>query len=131
MFVRPSYLDGIMFLLISRFRVGLIFYLLNTSLLFGQIGIERQQTAGTVLLGGALNPRARRADDRGPVERGRKLSHLTLVFKRSAEQTAALDRFLGELQDHSFPNYHKWLTPEDFGKRFGAKLTISTRLRHG
>ena len=92
----------------------MLLYLLATSLVIGQT-----RTAGTVLLGGALNRRVRSADDRGPVEVGRKLPHMTLVFKRNPEQRAALDRLLRELQDHSSPNYHKWLTPEEFGARFG------------
>lgn len=42
-----------------------------------------------------------------------------LVLKRSPEQDAALIALLDQQQDKSSPNYHKWLKPEEFGKRFG------------
>jgi len=45
--------------------------------------------------------------------------HLRIVFARSAEQQAALDRFESELLDRRSANYSKWLTPEEFGKRYG------------
>ena len=37
-----------------------------------------------------------------------------------AEQETALQSFLASQQDPHSPNYHKWLTPDDFGKRFGV-----------
>src|SRR5262249_30509743 len=39
--------------------------------------------------------------------------------KRSAEQETALEKLMGEQLDLSSPHYHKWLTPEQFGKQFG------------
>src|SRR3954454_17488187 len=42
-----------------------------------------------------------------------------IVFARSAEQQAALDRFETEVLDKSSANYRKWLTPEEFGKLYG------------
>ena len=44
---------------------------------------------------------------------------MRLVLARSSEQQAALDKYDAELQDKSSPNYHKWLTPEQFGKLYG------------
>jgi hypothetical protein len=44
---------------------------------------------------------------------------MRLVLSRSTEQQAALDQYLAELQDKSSPNYHKWLTPEQFGQLYG------------
>jgi hypothetical protein len=69
-------------------------------------------------LNSVITPRARHEDDRGPLESASKLSHLTLVLRRSPEQRAALDRLLEELQDPSSPNFHQWQTPEQFGQRF-------------
>ena len=49
-----------------------------------------------------------------------------MVLKRSPEQESALQALLASQQDPKSPNYHKWLTPEEFGKRFGvADLTYS------
>jgi subtilase family serine protease len=103
-------------------RLALLLYLVTSPLprILGQISVESQRTVGSVRLSGSISPRARREDDRGPVDSARKLSHMTLVFRRTPEQRAALDRWLEELQNPSSPDYHKWLTPEEFGERFGA-----------
>ncbi len=47
------------------------------------------------------------------------LSHLRLVLTSSADQETALQQLLGEQQDKTSPNFHKWLTPETFGTSFG------------
>jgi subtilase family serine protease len=40
-------------------------------------------------------------------------------MKPAAGQQAMLERLLDEQQDRSSPNYHRWLTSEQFGDRFG------------
>lgn len=75
--------------------------------------------AGAVRLGGTLAPRARVELDRGPVAADKPMQHMTVVFSRTAAQQAALDQLLADQQDRNSPNYHKWLTPEEFGDRFG------------
>jgi hypothetical protein len=65
-------------------------------------------------------PRLARAEyDQGEASPATQLTHIRLVLSRSAEQQAALDEYLAELQDKSSPNYHKWLTPEEFGQLYG------------
>ena len=44
---------------------------------------------------------------------------MLLVLKRSPEQQLALRKLLDDQQDRHSPNYHKWLTPEEFGQKFG------------
>jgi hypothetical protein len=44
---------------------------------------------------------------------------MRLVLSRTPEQEAALETFLGELQNPASPNYHRGLTPEQFGKLYG------------
>jgi subtilase family serine protease len=48
------------------------------------------------------------------------LPYVSLVLKPSASQEAELTQLLAEQQDPSSPNYHRWLTPEEFADRFGA-----------
>ena len=62
---------------------------------------------------------ARAQYDQGEAPGSTQMTHMRLVLKRSTEQQAALDKFMGELQDKSSPNYHKWLTPIEFGKLYG------------
>ena len=44
---------------------------------------------------------------------------MLLVLKRSPEQETALLKLLDDQQDKSSPDFHKWLTPEQFGQQFG------------
>ena len=57
--------------------------------------------------------------DRGAVDPSFELGSLTLRARPSASQQAALDQLLAEQQDPLSPNYHHWLTPEEFADRFG------------
>ncbi len=57
--------------------------------------------------------------DLGEVPQGTVLTHIRLVLSRSAKQEAALDLYLSEVQDEASPNYHRWLTPEQFGHLYG------------
>jgi trimeric autotransporter adhesin len=52
-------------------------------------------------LHGNTHPYARRANDRG------------------ADQESSLESLLEQQQDSSSPNFHKWLTPQQFGQQFG------------
>ena len=62
---------------------------------------------------------ARAQYDQGEAPGSTQMTHMRLVLQRSTEQQAALDAYLAELQDKSSPNYHKWLTPAEFGKLYG------------
>ncbi len=48
------------------------------------------------------------------------MDRMLLVLKRSPEQSSALQALLDAQQDKSSINYHQWLTPDQFGQRFGA-----------
>jgi hypothetical protein len=47
------------------------------------------------------------------------MERMLLVLKRSAEQESALGKLLDEQLDQTSPNFHKWLTPDEFGQKFG------------
>lgn len=72
------------------------------------------------VLAGNTHPLAVPQFDRGAVASSLPMEHMLLVLKRSPEQQAALDKLLAEQQDRTSPNYHKWLTPDQFGQQFGA-----------
>jgi subtilase family serine protease len=92
--------------------------------------IDNQQT---VVLKGSVHPRAQPQFDQGPVNPSMKLGRITLQVSPSPEQQAALDKLLAEQQDPASPNYHNWLTPEQFAGRFGMSrrdaATIANWLR--
>lgn len=70
-------------------------------------------------LRGSLSPRVRGAEDLGPLSPEKTIPGITLVFRRSTEQEAALKDLLAAQQNPASPLYHHWLTPETFAARFG------------
>jgi subtilase family serine protease len=64
-------------------------------------------------------PLARAEFDRGPAPASLAMDNMLLVLKRGPEQEAALGKLMAEQLDKSSPNFHKWLTPQEFGQQFG------------
>src|SRR4051812_17854202 len=57
----------------------------------------------TVSIENSVNPKVRRSLDLGPVAPDTRLQSMTLQFTMSAEQQAALDQLLSDLQNPSSP----------------------------
>ena len=72
-----------------------------------------------VALTGNVHSLAQQRFDLGLADGGKVLNGVTLAFRLSAAQQADLNNLLAQQQDRSSPNYHKWLTPAEFGDRFG------------
>ena len=70
-------------------------------------------------LKGNTHPLARPQFDLGTAPATLSMDRMLLVLKRSAAQETALRKLLDDQQDKHSPNYHQWLTPEQFGKQFG------------
>lgn len=75
--------------------------------------------ARLTVLRGNTHPLARPEFDLGTAPASLPMERMLLVLKRSPEQETALRKLLDDQQDKSSPNYHKWLTPEQFGRQFG------------
>ena len=73
----------------------------------------------TIALAKSHHPKAQPQYDRGPVDPSFKLGYITLLMAPSASQQKALDQLLAQQQDRQSPNYHKWLTPQQYADRFG------------
>jgi subtilase family serine protease len=73
----------------------------------------------TVALKGGVSPLARPQNELGPLDHSTTLTGIQIMFKLSAAQNAALKQLLAEQQNPESPNYHKWLTPEQYADRFG------------
>src|SRR5579864_3894686 len=72
-----------------------------------------------VRLKGNVHPLARPEFDQGVVPDSTPMNRMLMVLQRSPEQQAALSKLMdGQLSKDS-PNYHKWLTPQQFGAQFG------------
>jgi subtilase family serine protease len=63
---------------------------------------------------------AKSATDTGRMSPAAKLEGVTVVFGRSQAQEAALQALLMAQQTPGSPQYHQWLTPDQFGAQFGV-----------
>src|ERR1051326_353374 len=72
-----------------------------------------------VIVPGTMHPLAQARFDIGAVDPGLKMTRVLLVLASSKEADGDLQAFLARQQDRNSPDYHHWLTPEEFGLRFG------------
>ncbi len=70
-------------------------------------------------LTGNTHPLARPEFDLGAAPATLPMKRMLLVLKRSPDQETALRKLLDDQQDKSSPNYHKWLSPEQYGQQYG------------
>lgn len=61
----------------------------------------------------------RGAVDEGPLTPDRSLDRMVLVMKMGDTQAQGLRALLESQQTRGSKNYHAWLTPEEYGRRFG------------
>jgi subtilase family serine protease len=80
--------------------------------------VEAVDKSQATVLNGNVHPLARPQYDQGRVESSMPM-RVTLVFKISAAEQADLDALLASQQDRGSPDYQRWLTPEQYGGRFG------------
>jgi hypothetical protein len=62
---------------------------------------------------------ASKANNAGAMPARQPMGQMTMVLSRSSEQEAAFDKLLADQQNPKSPDYHRWLTPEQTGERFG------------
>ncbi|HVT57294.1 MAG TPA: protease pro-enzyme activation domain-containing protein [Thermoanaerobaculia bacterium] len=72
-----------------------------------------------VPLPGNVHPLARPELEVGPTDPDLPMQRIILVLGRRRGAAAELARLLDEQQDPASPSFHRWLTPEEFGRRFG------------
>jgi subtilase family serine protease len=72
-------------------------------------------------LHGTVHPLARPESDQGVVADDFPVRRLLLQMARPADREQALQQFLSDAHTPGSASYHQWLTPEEFGSRFGAR----------
>jgi subtilase family serine protease len=75
-----------------------------------------------VAVRGNVHGLARPEFDLGRADGNRLIQGVSLAFRPSPAQQKDLDRFLADLANPKSPNFHKYLTPAQFGERFGLSL---------
>ena len=109
----------------SFLKPATLFFTLGIALsAFSQVKVSNRITQAiddrdTAALRGTLHPLLQHATDQGRMDGGIQLESVSLTFKRTAAQEAAVEKLLAEQQDPKSGNYHKWLTPEQYADRFG------------
>src|SRR5271170_512083 len=72
-----------------------------------------------VALPNTISGHAKHSVDLGLAPADTKLNSLSLRFSMTADQQADLTQLLAAQLNPRSPSYHQWLTPEQFGARFG------------
>ncbi|MGA2879583.1 MAG: protease pro-enzyme activation domain-containing protein [Bryobacteraceae bacterium] len=67
-------------------------------------------------------------NDQGRVAPSLAIPYITLSLAPSASQQQDLEKLLAEQQTPGSPNYHHWLTPEEYGQRFGVNDADLSRI---
>ena len=81
------------------------------------LGVPRGEEG--VVIARSLPPPVRPERDRGAVDPDQKLERMVLPLARRTGAEAELAGLLADQQDPSSRFYHCWLTPDEFGRRFG------------
>jgi subtilase family serine protease len=79
--------------------------------------------AALVSLRGNTHPFIQRAYDRGAAPQSMAANRLLLILKRSQQQENALQVYLQSVQDRNSPNFRAFLSPVEFGQRYGIADT--------
>ncbi len=77
----------------------------------------------------SVHPLTKHAVDAGRVETGKSVNRMLLILSASAEKQSALAKLLEEQQNRTSANFHHWLTPAQFGARFGAETADVQSMR--
>lgn len=80
---------------------------------------EAVDAAQRVPLAGSVQPLAQAGNDRGPMNESTPAERLLLVLNRPREREAAFQQFLKDAHMPGTASWHKWLTPDQIGERFG------------
>ncbi len=67
-----------------------------------------------------VHPLAQSRFDHGPAPAGLPMEHMQLLLMPSTEKQGSLAAFLDNAHNPASPQYHKWLTPQQFGETYGV-----------
>lgn len=73
-----------------------------------------------VTLRGNTRPEATAENDRGRLDDAFVMDHMLLLLQRSPAREQALVTMIDQLHNRKSPNFHHWLTPQQFGQNYGV-----------
>ena len=98
------------------------FFILLTSFLgsFAQtLPNATKQVGDRVVLTGSVHRLATPERKVGHVDPSTRFEHMILVLKKSEEKRAAMNKLLAEQKHRGSNSFHQWLSPDQFGEKFG------------
>jgi uncharacterized protein (TIGR03437 family) len=112
------------------------FRLLSTVLFSAALAIAAQPSRITrpldasrmAVVPGHIHHLAQQQFDRGAVDPAKKLNYIVLMVKPSQAQQADLENLLLDQQNPSSRSFRSWLTPEQFGGRFGLNSSDQSKI---
>jgi pseudomonalisin len=81
---------------------------------------SQQDETQSVTLSGNVHPQARAEFDMGQADEETRMDRMLLLLKPPPAKQAELDALVVAQQNPSSPLYHQWLTPAEYGAKFGA-----------
>ena len=110
-------------------RFGLFLLLASAfsfpSLLLSQSAIHASESAVDesllATMHGSVHPLARHEFDQGAVPDVFPVQRMLIMLQRPSEREAARQRFLREVHTPRSSMFHQWVTPEEYGRQFGAR----------
>ncbi|HEX7598867.1 MAG TPA: protease pro-enzyme activation domain-containing protein, partial [Polyangia bacterium] len=80
---------------------------------------QRVDSTRITRLGRTTHPLTRSARDLGRAPADLPMERIQMQLSSSPEQQEALEELLAGQHDPASPHFQEWLTPEQFGERFG------------
>ncbi|HKV40371.1 MAG TPA: protease pro-enzyme activation domain-containing protein [Blastocatellia bacterium] len=109
----------------SKYIVGCLLIILTVIFLTPAISVQHAASASQQYTGRLKSLRRnignvpKKATAEKLVERLASAEKIRMVISFEARDRAGLKRLTAELYDPSSPRYHQWVTPQEFGERFG------------
>jgi len=72
------------------------------------------------IIGNSVHPLASAANDRGRADSSLAMKDMLLLLQPTQAQSSALKQFVTDLHNPNSPNFHKWLTPEQYSEQYGV-----------
>ena len=117
--IKPS--ASLLCVLATTLMVGSMLPILVSKLRAQQVStrIAQIDNGRRSVLAGTRSPLIRHARDLGEVPADTVVHSMSIVFNRSPAQETALQALIAAQNNPASPLYHQWLTPDEFGARFG------------
>jgi hypothetical protein len=84
---------------------------------------------GQTAIRGSVPQMARHITDNGSVSGDMTIPQLKVYYAPTSAQSMALQQLLADQRTRSSPQFHKWLTPEQFGEQFGISRRDEANVR--